>query len=109
MLGEAAKADVYLDRMTVELPGTAYAKNAGQRRADPRRACRSPASAAIEMRRTGLLAIALAGIMALPAAAQTATVQAGVYTDFRQLLSGEAPATIVGVTMAVRFPEESPQ
>ncbi len=35
MLGETAKADVFLDRMTNELPGTAYAKNAGQRRADP--------------------------------------------------------------------------
>ena len=28
MLGETAKADVFLDRMTSELPGTAYAKNA---------------------------------------------------------------------------------
>ena len=35
MLGETAKADVFLDRMTSELPGTAYAKNAAQRRADP--------------------------------------------------------------------------
>lgn len=35
MLGETAKADVFLDRMTAELPGTPYAKNAGQRRADP--------------------------------------------------------------------------
>ena len=35
MLGETAKADVFLDRMTSELPGTAYAKNASQRRADP--------------------------------------------------------------------------
>ena len=44
------------------------------------------------MRRTGILAIALAVIMALPAAAQTSTVQAGVYTDFRQLRSGEEMA-----------------
>jgi hypothetical protein len=35
LLGETAKADVFLDRMTSELPGTAYAKNASQRRADP--------------------------------------------------------------------------
>ena len=35
MLGETAKADVFLARMTSELPGTAYAKNAAQRRADP--------------------------------------------------------------------------
>jgi len=35
MLGETAKADVFLDRMTAELPGTPYAKNAAQRRADP--------------------------------------------------------------------------
>ena len=35
MLGEAAKADVFLDRMTAELPGTPYARNAGKRRADP--------------------------------------------------------------------------
>jgi len=35
MLGDTAKADVFLDRMSVELPGTAYAKNAAQRRADP--------------------------------------------------------------------------
>jgi hypothetical protein len=34
-LGETAKADVFLDRMTAELPGTPYAKNAAQRRADP--------------------------------------------------------------------------
>jgi hypothetical protein len=40
MLGETAKADVFLDRMTSELPGTAYAKNAAQRRADP--ASRTP-------------------------------------------------------------------
>ena len=59
------------------------------------------------MRRTGILAIALAVMMALPAAAQTSTVQAGVYTDFRQLLSGEAPASTVGVTMTLRFPEEA--
>jgi len=35
MLGETAKAHVFLDRMTSELPGTAYAKNATLRRADP--------------------------------------------------------------------------
>lgn len=34
-LGEVAKANVYLDRMTAELPGTPYARNAAQRRADP--------------------------------------------------------------------------
>jgi hypothetical protein len=34
-LGETAKANVYLDRMTGELPGTAYARNAATRRADP--------------------------------------------------------------------------
>jgi len=34
-LGETAKANAYLDRMTGELPGTAYAKNAATRRADP--------------------------------------------------------------------------
>ena len=35
MLGVAAKADVFLERMTVELPGTPYGKNAAVRRADP--------------------------------------------------------------------------
>lgn len=35
MLGEAAKTDVFLDRRISELPGTAYAKNTSQRRADP--------------------------------------------------------------------------
>jgi tetratricopeptide (TPR) repeat protein len=40
MLGETAKADVFLERMTSELPGTAYAKNAAQRRAD--RSARMP-------------------------------------------------------------------
>jgi hypothetical protein len=35
MLGEAAKADVFLERMISELPGTPYARNATQRRADP--------------------------------------------------------------------------
>jgi hypothetical protein len=39
-LGDTAKANVFLDRMTSELPGTAYAKNAAQRRADP--AARTP-------------------------------------------------------------------
>jgi hypothetical protein len=34
-LGEATKANAYLDRMTSELPGTPYAKNAAMRRADP--------------------------------------------------------------------------
>lgn len=34
-LGESAKANAYLDRMTAELPDTAYARNAAQRRADP--------------------------------------------------------------------------
>jgi hypothetical protein len=34
-LGEATKANAYLDRMTSELPGTPYAKNAAVRRADP--------------------------------------------------------------------------
>ena len=34
------------------------------------------------------------------------TVQSGSYTDFRQLLSGEAPASTVGVTMTLRFPDE---
>lgn len=35
MLGEGAKANVFLDRMESELAGTVYAKNAAQRRADP--------------------------------------------------------------------------
>jgi len=35
MLGETAKAEVFLERMTTELPGTPYARNAVQRRADP--------------------------------------------------------------------------
>ena len=35
MLGETAKAAVFLDRMTAELPGTPYARNAAQRRVDP--------------------------------------------------------------------------
>lgn len=35
MLGETAKADVFLERMTAELPRTPYARNAAQRRADP--------------------------------------------------------------------------
>lgn len=34
-LGDIAKANAYLDRMTSELPSTAYAKNAALRRADP--------------------------------------------------------------------------
>ncbi len=34
-LGDVAKANVYLDRMSAELPGTPYARNAAQRRADP--------------------------------------------------------------------------
>jgi len=34
-LGDAAKANVYLDRMAADLPGTTYAKNAALRRADP--------------------------------------------------------------------------
>jgi hypothetical protein len=34
-LGESVKADAYLDRMTAELPGTPYARNAALRRADP--------------------------------------------------------------------------
>jgi len=34
-LGESAKAAAYLDRMTAELPGTPYARNAALRRADP--------------------------------------------------------------------------
>jgi hypothetical protein len=58
------------------------------------------------MRLPGILAIALAFMMALPAVAQTSTVQAGVYTDFRQLLSGEAPASTVGIAMTLRFPDE---
>ena len=36
-LGDVAKARPYLDRMTAELPGTAYGKNAALRRADPAR------------------------------------------------------------------------
>jgi pimeloyl-ACP methyl ester carboxylesterase len=34
-LGNVAKADAYLDRVTTELPGTPYARNAELRRADP--------------------------------------------------------------------------
>jgi len=34
-LGESARASAYLDRMTAELPGTLYARNAALRRADP--------------------------------------------------------------------------
>jgi len=34
-LGDTAKANAYLDRMTTELAGTAYARNAALRRADP--------------------------------------------------------------------------
>jgi len=34
-LGEVAKANFYLDRMSAELPGTPYARNAALRRADP--------------------------------------------------------------------------
>ena len=34
-LGDVAKANVYLDRMSAELPGTPYARNAALRRADP--------------------------------------------------------------------------
>jgi len=34
-LGDVAKAAPYLDRMSAELPGTPYARNAAQRRADP--------------------------------------------------------------------------
>jgi dienelactone hydrolase len=60
------------------------------------------------MRPTGILAIVLAVMMVLPAGAQTSTVQAGVYTDFRQLLSGEAPASTIRVTMTLRVPDERP-
>ena len=35
MLGDAAKAAPYLERMTKELGGTPYAKAAAARRADP--------------------------------------------------------------------------
>ncbi|MDI1283487.1 MAG: hypothetical protein PSV46_03755 [Reyranella sp.] len=35
LLGDMAKAGPYLDRMTAELPGTAYAQNAALRSADP--------------------------------------------------------------------------
>ncbi len=35
MLGDGAKAAVFLERMMSELPGTPYARNAAQRRADP--------------------------------------------------------------------------
>ena len=45
--------------------------------------------------------------MALPAGAQTVMVQSGRYTDFRQLLSREAPASTVGVAMTLRFPDEA--
>jgi len=58
------------------------------------------------MRPVGILAIVLAVAMALPAAAQTSTVQAGVYADFRQLLSGEAPTSTVGIAMTLRFPDQ---
>jgi hypothetical protein len=34
-LGDVATATLYLDRMSAELPGTPYARNAAQRRADP--------------------------------------------------------------------------
>jgi len=34
-LGETTKANAYLDRMSSELPGTPYAKNAAMRRVDP--------------------------------------------------------------------------
>jgi len=34
-LGDVTKANIYLDRMTAQLPGTPYAKNAAARRADP--------------------------------------------------------------------------
>jgi hypothetical protein len=39
-LGDVAKANTYLDRMTSELPGTPYAQNAALRRVDP--AARKP-------------------------------------------------------------------
>jgi hypothetical protein len=39
-LGDVTRANVYLDRMSAELPGTAYARNAALRRADP--AARTP-------------------------------------------------------------------
>jgi hypothetical protein len=39
-LGDTAKANVYLDRMSAELPGSAYAHNAALRRTDP--AARTP-------------------------------------------------------------------
>lgn len=35
MLGDSARAEIFLERMMSELPGTPYAKNAAQRRADP--------------------------------------------------------------------------
>jgi len=42
-LGETAKANTYLDRMSSETAGHGLRKNAAARRADPVAKCRSPA------------------------------------------------------------------
>lgn len=46
-------------------------------------------------------------VAALSANAQTVMVQSGRYTDFRQLLSREAPTDSVTVAMTLRFPDEA--
>ena len=60
------------------------------------------------MRTLLLTAIAslVAAVMAAQANAETVTFQASRYTDFRQLLSREAPAATFTVTATLSFPEE---
>lgn len=57
------------------------------------------------MRLAFIIAITLA-VVTLSAKAQTVTVQSGLYADFQQLLSREAPASSVGIAMTLRFPDE---
>ena len=55
------------------------------------------------MRLLVLLLLAFATLRS--ANAQTVTVQSGIYDDFRQLLSREAPTSSAGIAMTLRFPE----
>jgi dienelactone hydrolase len=53
------------------------------------------------------LIIALAILAAVSANAQTMMIQSGRYTDFRQLLSREAPTGSVPIAMTLRFPDQA--
>ncbi len=92
-LGDIAKANAYLDRMTAELPGTPYAKNAAARRSDPLREDLadlpwvSLACGCISSSRWPWLRLAVS------ATAQTVMVQSGRYTGLSPARRArEAPA-----------------